>query len=215
MRQTVSSNSNIKEPLIIGIAGGSGAGKTTFSQALHSALKPQSSFLLKIDDYYRDLSDMPYEQRKRVNFDHPDALDMGMLAEHLSRLKEFKPIKKPVYNFNNHCRSDEYEKVEPHNIIIAEGILLFIYDFIRNCIEFKIFLDVSTDKRFDRRMTRDVSQRNRTPKSVKKQYYSTVEPMYKLFVDPSKQHADLVLRDGDMIDWTKKVMSELNLRKLL
>lgn len=205
----------MKEPFIIGIAGGSGSGKTTLSNALQSVLEPRKSLLFEFDDYYRDLSHIPQERRDKVNFDHPDALDLEMFGEHLSHLKEFKPIKKPVYNFNKHSRFDDYENIEPKSFIITEGILLFFNKEIRKCIDFKIFLDIETNTRFNRRITRDVAKRQRTPESVKKQYYSTVEPMHKQFVEPSKRYADLILKDDDISNWIGKIISELSCRGLL
>lgn len=206
--------SNIK-PFIIGIAGGSVSGKTTLAKALQSVIGLDKSLLFKLDDYYRDLGHIPLEQRDNVNFDYPDALDLKMFAEHLSYLMEFKPIKKPVYDFTTHTRFNYFENIEPKSVIITEGILLFFNKAIRECIDFKIFLDIEADTRFNRRIRRDVEERGRTPKSVKMQYHSTVEAMHKEFVEPMKRYADLILKDSDISNWIHKIISELDYQRFV
>lgn len=209
------SDFNIKKPFIIGIAGGSGSGKTALAKALQSKIGFAKSLLFQLDAYYRDLSHIPLEERDNVNFDHPDAIDLKLFAAHLGYLKESKPIKKPVYDFATHTRFNYFENIEPKNVIITEGILLFSNKRIRKCIDFGIFLDIETDKRFNRRIGRDLKERGRTPESVKKQYYSTVEAMYNEFVEPSKRYADLILKDADLSNWLYKIISELDYERLV
>lgn len=205
----------MKDPFIIGIAGGSGSGKTSLANALQSEIGSGKSLIIQIDAYYRDLSHMPLEKRGDVNFDHPNALDLKLFLEHLSYLKEYKPVKKPVYDFATHTRLNYFEKIQPKGVIIAEGILLLTNKKIRKCIDFGIFLDIEIHARLNRRIKRDVEERGRTPESVKMQYYTTVETMHNKYVAPSKRFADLILKDADIRDWTNKVMSELDYQRFL
>ena len=209
------SNFNTEKPLIIGIAGGSGSGKTALTKALQSEIGLDKSLLFQLDAYYRDLSHMPLEERDNVNFDHPDAMDLKLFAAHLIYLKESKPVKKPVYDFNTHTRFNYFENIEPKNVIITEGILLFFDKMIRECIDFRVFLDIETDTRFNRRIGRDVKERSRTPEAVKKQYYSTVETMHNEFVEPSKRYADLILTEADISNWISNIMSEFDSERLV
>lgn len=192
---------NIKRPFIIGIAGGSGSGKTTLAKALQLKIGLDKSILFQTDSYYRDLGQMPIEKRNSVNFDHPDAMDLELFASHLLHLRKSKPVKKPVYDFNTHTRLNFVEYIKPKDVVITEGILLFTNKRISECIDFGIFMDIDADTRFKRRMKRDVDERGRTPESVRKQYYSSVEPMYNKFVEPSRRYADLILKDASLSNW--------------
>lgn len=205
---------NRKKPLIIGVAGGSGSGKTTLSHALESRLGSDKSLLFQLDSYYRDLSHMPSGKRADVNFDHPDAIDLKLFATHLIHLKENKSVRKPVYDFNTHTRLNSTEDIAPKDVIIAEGILLFSVKAIRECVDYCIYIDIGTDIRFKRRVDRDVKERGRSVASVKKQYYGTVESMYKEYVEPSKRYVDIILTDGNISDWVDKIISELSAKSL-
>ncbi len=209
------SDFNIRKPFIIGITGGSGSGKTFLANTLQSEIGLDRSLLFQFDAYYRDLSNIPLEERDNVNFDHPDALDMKLFVEHLNRLKEHNPVKKPVYDFTTHTRLNYFEEIQPKEVIITEGILLFTNEEIRKCIDFGIFLDIETDTRLNRRIERDVKERHRTPESVKTQFHSTVETMHNKYVEPSKRFANLVLKDTDIDNWIHKVMSELDCERFL
>jgi uridine kinase len=182
--------------LVIGIAGGSGSGKSTVADALASALPPTSVAILRHDSYYRDRPDLSLEQRNRVNYDHPHALETALLVEHLQHLKAGNAVEVPIYDFKTHRRLPETERLEPSPIIIVEGILVFVDEHLRREIDIKIFVDTEADIRAIRRIRRDMRLRGRDFESVRKQYYETVRPMHVEFVEPSKRTADLIIPEG-------------------
>jgi uridine kinase len=185
-----------KTCLVIGIAGGSGSGKSTVADALASALPQGSVATLRHDHYYRDREDLTLEQRHRVNYDHPDALETSLLVEHLQHLKAGNPIEVPVYDFKTHRRKLETERLEPASVVIVEGILVFVDEHLRRELDIKIFVDTEADIRAIRRIRRDMRVRGRDFESVREQYYQTVRPMHLEFVEPSKRTADLIIPEG-------------------
>ena len=185
----------LQRPLMIGVVGGSGSGKTTVARAIYDFLGMNASFVDQ-DAYYRDLSDMPFEQRRLVNFDHPDAFDTDLFVEQLSTLQQGRPIRKPTYDFAAHTRAGVTVEIHPKDVILVDGILLFADPRLRALFDIKIFVDVADDVRFIRRLQRDVSERGRTMEDVIRQYLATVRPMHLEFVEPSKRYADVILPEG-------------------
>jgi uridine kinase len=184
------------EPVVVGVAGGTGSGKTTVaSEILKRAGTDQISYI-QHDAYYKDLSNLPMAHRAMRNFDHPDALDNALLIEHLRALKAGQPIEMPVYDFTTHSRTAETMRVEPHRVILLEGILLLADAALRALMEVKIYVDTDADIRFIRRLQRDIAERGRTMESVIHQYLGTVRPMHQEFVEPSKRHADVIIPEG-------------------
>lgn len=182
---------------IIGIAGGTASGKTTIAQALYEkAVEFGSVALIKLDDYYKDLSDLTYEERIKSNFDHPDSYDTKLLISHLNKLKKGEAIEKPTYDFVLHTRSDITEHLEPSDIIIVEGIMIFAIPELRKMFEMKVYVDTDDDIRFIRRLKRDINHRGRTIDSVINQYLATVRPMHLTFVETSKRFADIIVPEG-------------------
>lgn len=182
-------------PLVIGVAGGTGSGKTSVARAIHEALS-LDAVLIDMDAYYRDLAHLPFEERARVNFDHPSAFDLELMVAHLDRLRARQPIEKPTYDYARHTRAAEVVRVEPREVVLVEGILLFTDAALRARLDIKVFVDVADDVRFIRRLRRDVAKRGRTLDSVVDQYLSTVRPMHLEFVEPSKRWADVILPEG-------------------
>lgn len=183
------------KPIIIGIAGGSGSGKSTLAKNIKNEFANEIT-IISYDDYYKSNLEMSFEERKTLNYDHPNAFDTELLIEHLNILKSGKAIEKPSYSFVNHCREDFTTNVEPQKVIIIDGILLFENKDLRDLIDIKIFVDTDSDIRFIRRLVRDVEERGRTIESVIQQYCTTVKPMHELFVEPSKKHADIIVPEG-------------------
>lgn len=184
------------KPFVIGIAGGTGSGKTTVARRIYDSLHLDSAVFLDHDSYYRELDHLPMEERRRVNFDHPDSLDNDLLVEHLQRLLEREPIDKPVYDFAAHTRAGSTVRIEPRDVILVEGILIFVDPRLRDLFDLKIFVDTEADVRFIRRMRRDLELRGRTVESVIEQYLGTVRPMHFEFVEPSKRYADVIIPRG-------------------
>lgn len=184
------------KPFVIGIAGGTGSGKTTVARRIYESLHLDAAVFLDQDSYYRELGHLPLEERKKVNFDHPDSLDNDLLAEHLRRLVDRQPIQKPVYDFAAHTRTGEFVRIEPRDVVLVEGILLFVEPQLRDLFDLKIFVDTEADVRFIRRLKRDLELRGRTVDSVIEQYLSTVRPMHFEFVEPAKRYADVILPRG-------------------
>ena len=184
------------KPFVIGIAGGTGSGKTTVARRLYDSLHLDSAVFLDHDSYYRDLDHLELEERKKINFDHPDSLDNDLLVEQLRALIDRRPIDKPVYDFAAHTRARETARVEPRDVILVEGILLFVDEALRELFDLKIFVDTDADVRFIRRLARDLEMRGRTIDSVIDQYLTTVRPMHFEFVEPSKRWADIILPRG-------------------
>jgi uridine kinase len=181
---------------IVGIAGGSGSGKTTVARALHDALEQEEVALIEQDCYYRDLAHITYAERTAVNFDHPDSLELSLLARHLDSLSRGELIEKPRYDFENHVRAETTDRVDPKPIIIVEGILVLVDPALRERLDLKIFVDTDADIRVIRRIRRDIEKRGRTFAQIRKQYYESVRPMHLAFVEPSKRHADVIIPEG-------------------
>lgn len=184
------------KPFVIGIAGGTGSGKTTVAKRIYESLHLDSAVFLDQDSYYRELSHLALEERKLVNFDHPDAVDSELLADHLEELVAGRVIQKPMYDFAAHTRAAKRVRVEPRDVILVEGILLFVEPRLRGLFDLKIFVDTEADIRFIRRLQRDLEMRGRTIDSVIEQYLTTVRPMHFEFVEPSKRYADIILPRG-------------------
>lgn len=182
-------------PLVIGVAGGSGSGKTTVAMAIHARLGVDAVFLDQ-DAYYADLRHLPLAERIRTNFDHPDALDTDLMVAHLEALTAGQPIDKPTYDFTQHTRAPATVRVEPRSVILVDGILIFADARLRRLFDVKIFVDVADDLRFIRRMQRDLSERGRSIDSIVAQYLQTVRPMHLEFVEPSKRYADIIVPEG-------------------
>lgn len=182
--------------LVIGIAGGTGSGKTTVAKKIASFFAESECVVVDQDSYYKDLSHLPMEERKRVNFDHPDAFDAPLLTEHLKALQEGKTVEKPVYSYTHHCRLGQTTAVEPAPIILIEGILVLEMRLVRDCMDVKIFVDTDDDIRLLRRVRRDIHERGRDIEGVIHQYETTVRPMHLAFVLPSKRYADIVIPRG-------------------
>ncbi len=185
-------------PIIIGVCGGSGSGKTTVSQAILDRVGAERIAFIQHDSYYRDLSHLSYEERTRVNFDHPDSLDNDLLVEHLDALCRGASIQVPIYDFVRHNRRSESQRVEPHSVVLVEGILIFADKALRERMNVKIYVDADPDLRFIRRLRRDVSERGRSVQSVIDQYLQTVRPMHLEFVEPTKRYADVIIPRGGM-----------------
>lgn len=183
-------------PLTIGIAGGSGSGKTTVAQTILQRVGPDRISFLQHDAYYKDLSGLPLTQRAEFNFDHPNSLDNELLIRHIHLLKASQKIEVPIYDFSNHSRTDRTYIVQPRPVILVEGILIFAEAVLRELFDVKIFVDTDADIRFIRRLQRDISERGRTTESVIKQYQTTVRPMHLEFVEPSKRYADVIIPEG-------------------
>ncbi|MBN1659899.1 MAG: uridine kinase [Anaerolineae bacterium] len=184
------------EPVIIGVAGGTGSGKTTVAQEILARAGAHLITFIQHDAYYRDLSHLSRAQRAMHNFDHPDALENSLLIAHLQALKQGRPIEMPVYDFTTHTRTDETVHIEPHRVILLEGILIFADATLRALMDVKIYVDTDSDIRFIRRLQRDIAERGRTMESVIHQYLGTVRPMHEEFVEPSKRYADVIIPEG-------------------
>jgi len=182
--------------LVIGIAGGSGSGKTTVAQAILQRVGPDRIAFLQHDSYYKDLSGLPPTQRDEVNFDHPNSLESELLAEHIASLRDGKAVEVPTYDFSTDSRTAKTFTVHPRGVILVEGILIFTEAALREMFDVKIFVDTDPDLRFIRRLERDLAERGRTTESVIKQYLSTVRPMHLEFVEPSKRYADIIIPEG-------------------
>ena len=181
--------------MVIGICGGSGSGKTTVAHMILDAVRDRVIFI-QHDHYYKDLSHLPLEDRHRLNFDHPDALDTELLVQHVRQLKSGQPVERPIYDFTVHTRRPETLRIEPKPAILLEGILIFEDALLRSLMDIKIFVDTDADLRFIRRLQRDITERGRTVESVVHQYLETVRPMHLEFVEPSKRYADLIIPEG-------------------
>lgn len=178
---------------VIGIAGGSGSGKTTIARAIMAAVAPEQAVLLEHDNYYRDLTYLPEGERPLQNFDHPDALESSLLAEHLKCLKNGQAIEEPIYDFVHYNRTSTTIHVEPPPVVIVEGILTLASRELLPYYDLKVFVDTDADIRFIRRLKRDITERGRSMESVINQYQKTVRPMYLEFVEPSKRVADVII----------------------
>lgn len=186
----------MKQPFVLGIAGGSGSGKTTISRAILEALPPGAGVLLEQDHYYRAQSHLPLEERERVNYDHPDALETDLLIAHLDALRSGRAILRPTYDFGIHDRSPDGVRVAPAPVVLVEGILVLADERIRARFDAKVYVDTDADIRLMRRIRRDLEQRGRSFSQIRKQYYETVRPMHLAFVEPSKRFADIIIPEG-------------------
>ncbi len=182
--------------LTIGIAGGTGSGKTTIARKLAEALPEGKCVTIDHDSYYKDRDHLSAEERSQINYDHPDALESDLLAQHLAQLRAGNAVDLPIYDFVSHTRRSETRHVEPAPVIIVEGILVFVEERLRDQLDIKIFVDTDADIRVFRRVRRDLQQRGRSFESVRDQYYRTVRPMHLRFVEPSKRWADLIIPEG-------------------
>ena len=183
-------------PTVIGVAGGSGSGKTTVVRRIVDSLGPEQVIVLEHDRYYRDRNDLRLEERAALNYDHPDALETDLLVEHVRALKAWQPVDIPLYDFTRHARRSDTQRCEPRRAIIVEGILIFTEPALRALMDVKVFVDADADTRFIRRMQRDVAERGRTIDSIVEQYLGTVKPMHFEFVEPTKRYADLIIPLG-------------------
>jgi len=182
-------------PLFIGLAGGSGSGKTTIAEEVVDRLEGRVA-LLHHDAYYRNMVELTFEERTRVNYDHPSSLETELLVKHLESLRSGVAIEHPVYDFANHLRAEETVRVEPARVVVVEGILVLSDAQLRSELDLKIFVDTDPDLRLARRLERDISERGRSVESVITQYFATVRPMHLEFVEPSRRYADLIIPEG-------------------
>ncbi len=185
-----------KRPIVIGIAGGTGSGKTTVAEAIVRRIGPERIALIQQDSYYKDQSHLPMEERVRINYDHPDSLDTELLIRHLKELMAGRPVEVPIYDFTTYTRTPHTRRVEPRPVILVEGILVFVDKALRDLFDIRIYVDADPDIRFIRRLQRDIAERGRTLESVIRQYLSTVRPMHLEFVEPSKRYADIIIPEG-------------------
>jgi uridine kinase len=181
---------------VIGIAGGTGSGKTSVSQRIIDGIGKKKVTYISHDSYYKDISHLSLEERAQNNFDHPDSLDTELLCKHLVALKNRESVDVPVYNFSTHSREEKWETVEAKSVVVVDGILLFSDPTLRKIIDIKLYVDTEADLRFIRRLERDIRERGRTTDSVIQQYMKTVRPMHDEFVEPSKRFADVIIPNG-------------------
>jgi uridine kinase len=182
--------------LVVGIAGGTGSGKTTIARRIAATLPKDSVHLIEYDAYYRDRPELSFDERAQLNFDHPDSLEHELLVEHLRELRAGRAVEVPGYDFKEHRRASETRRIDPVPVIVVEGILVFVDAKLRELMDIKLFVDTDSDIRIFRRIRRDIEQRGRTFESVREQYYKTVRPMHLQFVEPSKRWADLIIPEG-------------------
>lgn len=185
-----------RRPFVLGVAGGTGSGKTTVSSRIRDAIGAAHIAYLQHDSYYNDHSHLSPEERAKCNYDHPDSLDTGLLVRHLQELSAWQAIDAPLYDFATHSRLPETRQVTPAEIILVEGILIFAESKLRQAMDMRVYVDTDADIRFIRRLRRDVDERGRTLDSIVRQYFSTVRPMHLEFVEPSKRYADVIVPEG-------------------
>lgn len=183
-------------PVVLGIAGGTGSGKTTAAEEILKALGAQNAVIIPQDSYYLDRSQLPLDDRNRINFDHPSAFDWKLLKTQVRALRAGRSVERPVYDFHTHARMPETIPVEPRHVLILEGILIFDEPELREMMAMKIYVDTDADMRFIRRLQRDVRERGRSLESVIEQYLSTVRPMHLQFIEPTKRYADIIIPEG-------------------
>lgn len=200
--------------MFIGICGGTGSGKTTIARAIVEAVGAENVVLVEQDSYYRNLADMPLDERHQANFDHPDSIDSDMLVNHLLRLKQGLTVEMPLYDFKSHTRSNRIITIEPRAVVIVEGILIFAETRVLDLLDVRVFVDTPADVRFIRRLQRDISERGRTVESVIGQYYRTVRPMHHEFVEPSKRNADIIIPEGGQMGVSVEFLCSLVREKL-
>ncbi len=200
--------------MIIGICGGTGSGKTTIARAIVEAVGEKKVVLVEQDSYYRNLSDMPLDERHQANFDHPDSLDSDMLVNHILRLKQGLSAEMPLYDFKTHTRSDKIEIIEPKPVVIVEGILIFAEPRVLDLLDVRIYVDTPDDIRLMRRLKRDFTERGRSFERTLEQYDRTIRPMHFEFVEPSKRHADIIIPEGGQIGVSVEILCGLVRQKL-
>ena len=184
------------KPLVIGLAGGTGSGKTSVANRILEQLDPDHVVVIQHDSYYKDLAKQEGGAPEKVNFDHPDSLETELLVDHLKQLCEWLPVNEPMYNFTTHRRMAETRLLEPREIVLVDGILIFVEKRLRELMDIKIFVDTDADERLIRRVRRDILERGRSVENVMNQYLSTVKPMHLEFVEPSKHWADIIIPRG-------------------
>jgi uridine kinase len=199
---------------VIGVAGGSGSGKSTLVSKLQEAFLGEDVTMLCHDFYYKERSELTYEERTRLNYDHPQAFDTEMLVEHIKSLKNNLPIEHPVYSFVDHNRTSETVTVMPSKVVIVDGILIFENKELRDLMDIKVYVDTDADVRLARRVLRDVKDRGRSMESVIEQYITTVKPMHEEFVEPSKKYADVIIPEGGFNSVTVRMLIQ-NIRSLI
>jgi uridine kinase len=185
-----------RKPVVIGVAGGSGSGKTSVTKAIYDSFKSQSILMIEQDYYYKDQSNLPMEERLKTNYDHPLAFDNDLLIQHIEKLLRHEAIEKPVYDYAIHTRSSEVIHVEPKDVIILEGILILEDERLRNLMDIKLYVDTDADLRIIRRLLRDIKERGRSMDSVIEQYVNVVRPMHNQFIEPTKRYADVIIPEG-------------------
>ena len=186
----------MSRPMLIGIAGGTGSGKTSVAREITRNIDPDNIVLIEQDNYYKDQSHLTMSQRVLTNYDHPHAFDNDLLLEHLTQLLNGQAVEKPIYNFAEHTRAEITERVEPKQVVILEGIMVLEDERLRNLMDIKIFVDTDADVRIIRRILRDIKERGRSIESVVEQYMGVVRPMHMQFIEPSKKFADLIIPEG-------------------
>ncbi|MCF6408605.1 uridine kinase [Pseudalkalibacillus salsuginis] len=185
-----------KKPVVIGVAGGSGSGKTTVAKEIFRQFADQSILILEQDAYYKDQSDKSMEERLETNYDHPLAFDNDLLIQHIELLQNKQSIEKPVYDYTAHTRSDKIIPIDPKDVIILEGILILEDERLRDLMDIKLYVDTDADVRIIRRLLRDINERRRTIDSVIEQYTTVVRPMHNQFIEPTKRYADIIIPEG-------------------
>ncbi|SHN10096.1 uridine kinase [Gracilibacillus kekensis] len=185
-----------KKPIIIGVAGGSGSGKTSVTKAIQNRFVNQSVLVIEQDYYYKDQSEIPMEERLQTNYDHPLAFDNDLLIDHIQQLLDHQTVDKPVYDYTKHTRSDQVIPIEPKDVIIIEGILILDDPRLMELMDIKVFVDTDADLRIIRRLLRDINERSRSIDSVINQYIQTVRPAHLQFIEPSKRYADVIIPEG-------------------
>ncbi|MEK3991291.1 MULTISPECIES: uridine kinase [Robertmurraya] len=185
-----------RKPVVIGVAGGSGSGKTSVTKSIYETFKGHSILMLEQDFYYKDQSHLPFEERLKTNYDHPLAFDNDLLIEHIESLLSYEAIEKPVYDYSVHTRSSDVIHVEPKDVIILEGILILEDERLRNLMDIKLYVDTDADLRIIRRLVRDIKERERSMDSVIDQYVNVVRPMHNQFIEPTKRYADIIIPEG-------------------
>lgn len=188
----------VTPPIVIGIAGGTGSGKTTVANVILNRVGAGKIAFLPHDAYYKDLDDLPRSQRDLINFDHPDSLETDLMVAHLKLLRRGEAVEIPIYDFTTHSRTERTDRIESQSVILVEGILVFAEAELRDLFDIKIFVDTPPDIRFIRRLERDIIERGRTVESVIQQYQLTVRPMHLEFVEPSKRYADVIIPEGGL-----------------
>lgn len=196
MKEQGSENMSLKKPVVIGVAGGSGSGKTSVTRSICKKFRDKTILVIEQDFYYKDQSDLSFEERLKTNYDHPLAFDNDLLIQHLKDLIDLKPIGKPVYDYKLHTRSDKVITVEPKQVIIVEGILILEDPRLVELMDIKVFVDTDSDLRIIRRLLRDIKERGRSLDSVINQYINDVRPAHLQFVEPTKRYADIIIPEG-------------------